>query len=29
MVYYDKTDVTEEIDVNKTSKSIECYICHK
>ena len=27
MVYYDKTDVTEETDINKTSKSVECYIC--
>ena len=28
MLYYDKTDVSEGIDVNKTSASKECNICH-
>ena len=28
MLYYDRTDVSEGIDVNKTSKSKECNICH-
>ena len=28
MLYYDRTDVSEGIDVNKTSKSKECDICH-
>ena len=28
MLYYDRTDVSEEIDVNKTSESKECNICH-
>ena len=28
MLYYDKTDVSERIDVNETSKSKECDICH-
>ena len=28
MVYYDRTDVSEGIRVNKTSESKECDICH-
>ena len=28
MLYYDSIDVFEGIDVNKTSESIECDICH-
>ena len=28
MLYYDRTDVSEGIDVNKTSASKECDICH-
>ena len=28
MLYYDRIDVSEEIDVNKTSASKECDICH-
>ena len=28
MLYYDRNDVSEGIDVNKTSKSKECDICH-
>ena len=28
MQYYDRIDVSEEIDVNKTSKSKECDSCH-
>ena len=28
MVYYDKTDVSEGTDINKTSASKECDICH-
>ena len=28
MLYFHKIDVSEEIDVNKTSASKECYICH-
>ena len=28
MLYYDRTDVSERIDVNKTSTSKECDICH-
>ena len=28
MLYFDKIDVSEEIDVNKTSASKECDICH-
>ena len=28
MVYYDRMDVSEGIEVNKTSKSKECSICH-
>ena len=28
MLYYDRTDVSGAMDVNKTSKSKECDICH-
>ena len=28
MLYYDKIDVTEGTDVNKTHKSKECDVCH-
>ena len=28
MLYYDRTDVSEGIDINKTSLSKECDICH-
>ena len=28
MLYYDRIDVPEGIDVNKTSASKECDICH-
>ena len=28
MLYYDRIDVTKGIDVNKTSESKECNICH-
>ena len=28
MLYHDRTDVSEGIDVNKTSKSKKCNICH-
>ena len=28
MLYYDRIDVSESIDVNKTSESEECDICH-
>ena len=28
MLYYDKTDVSEGTDVDKTSASKECDICH-
>ena len=28
MVYYDRIDVSESIDVNKTSGFKECIICH-
>ena len=28
MLYYDKTDVSEGIDVNKTNESKQCIICH-
>ena len=28
MFYYDKIDVTEGTDVNKTSESKECDVCH-
>ena len=28
MLYYDRIDVSEGIDVNKTSASTECDICH-
>ena len=28
MLYYDRIDVSEGIDVNKTSESKKCNICH-
>ena len=28
MLYFDRIDVSERIDVNKTSESKECDICH-
>ena len=28
MLYYDRIDVSKDIDVNKTSVSKECIICH-
>ena len=28
MIYYDRVDVSEGIDVNKTNESKECDICH-
>ena len=28
MLYYDRTDVSEGIDVNKTSASKQCDVCH-
>ena len=28
MLYYDRIDVFEGVDVNKTSQSKECNICH-
>ena len=28
MLYYDRTDISEGVDVNKTSASKECGICH-
>ena len=28
MLYFDRIDVSERIDVNKTSASKECGICH-
>ena len=28
MLYYDRIDVSEEIDVNKTRESKQCNICH-
>ena len=28
MLYYDRINVSEGIDVNKTSESKECDICH-
>ena len=28
ILYFDRIDVSEGIDVNKTSKSKECNICH-
>ena len=28
MLYYDRIDVPEKIDVNKTRRSKECDICH-
>ena len=27
LIYYDRSDVSEEIDVNKSSKSRECIVC--
>ena len=28
MLYYDRTDISEGIDVNKTNESKECDICY-
>ena len=28
MLYYDRIDISEGIDINKTSASKECVICH-
>ena len=28
MLQYDRIDISEEIDINKTSKSKECMLCH-
>ena len=28
MVYYDRTDVFEDVDVNQIGESKECNICH-
>ena len=28
MLYFDRVDVSERIDVNKTSASKECDVCH-
>ena len=28
MIYFDTIDISEGIDINKTSKSKECNICH-
>ena len=28
MIYYDRNDVSEGTDVNKTSEAKECDICH-
>ena len=28
MLYYDRSDVSEGVDLNKTSASEECDICH-
>ena len=28
MLYYDRIDVSEGIDINKTSASKECDVCH-
>ena len=28
MIYYDRIDISEKIDVNKTSASTECNVCH-
>ena len=28
MIKYDRTDISEQIDVNKTNKSKECKFCH-
>ena len=28
MLYYDRINISEEVDVNKTSESKECDLCH-
>ena len=28
MLYYDRTDISEDTDVNKTNESKECNFCH-
>ena len=28
MLYYDRIDISEGIDINKTSASKECDVCH-
>ena len=28
MICYDRIDVSEEVDVNKTNESKECDVCH-
>ena len=28
MLYFDRIDISEEVDLNKTSASEECDICH-
>ena len=28
MIYYDRIDISEGIDANKTSASKECRVCH-
>ena len=28
MLYYDRIDISEQIDINKTSESKDCDICH-
>ena len=28
MLYFHRIDISEEVDVNKTSKSKECNVCH-
>ena len=28
MLYYERIDISEEIDINKTNRSKECDICH-
>ena len=28
MLYYDRIDISEGIDINKTSKPKECDVCH-
>ena len=28
MIYYDRIDISEGIDANKTSASKECHVCH-